>query len=109
MALLYILRDHLPQPSVSWKKAPQQIEPSSSFLFSEHPSLAQKPLYVQSLCQKVQADPEHFPPALVFAQKLHKVHDVLHDVHHFAQISENVHDEISKILTYVSSKKNVSW
>ena len=82
---------------------------SSSSLFSGLPSLAQKPLIVLPLSQKFQADPEYFHPAPVFAQKLHEVHDVLHDVHRFAQFFENVHDEISQILTYVSSKMNVSW
>ena len=110
MALLYILRDHLPQPSVSWRKVPQQIEPSSSCLFSGLPFLVQKPQPVQPLSQRFQADPECSHAVLVFPQKFH---DVLHGVHHLAQIFENVHDAFSQIWICVSWMTNVltylSW
>ena len=111
MAHLYTRWGRLLQPSASWKKAPQQIEPSSSFLCSGLLSLvlAQNQQPVQPLDQKFQADLECSHSALVSAQKLHGVLDVLH----FAQISESVHGEISQILIYVSWMKNVltcvSW
>ena len=107
MPHLYILWDHLLQPSASWKKAPQQIEPSSSFLFSEHPSLVQKPLTVL-LDQKFQADPEYSHPVPVVAQKLHGVHDVHRDVLHDAQIYQSACDLISQISTCVSWMKRLS-
>ena len=108
MPHLYRLWDHLlPQPSASWRKAPQKIEPSFSFPFSEHPALVQNPLPVL-FYQRFQADPECLHPVIVIAQNLLGVHEVLHVVLHSAQIYQNACEWISQISTCVSWKKRFS-
>ena len=110
MLHLYTLWGHLLQPAASWKRALQQIEPSSSSFFSGLPSLAhaQKPLTVLPLSQSVQAGPGLVQSAPVSAQKFEGVHDVLHGVHRFSQTFQNVHVEFSQISTWVSWMKRVS-
>ena len=98
------MKGHPLQPSVFWKKALQQTEPSSSLSswLALAVVVAQSTLAVLALAQSVQAVPGLVHSPLVSAQK---VHGDVHDVHRVAQIFRNAYAQISHFWTLISWKR----